>query len=336
MMRTLWQTLLLWCVASTTLGQGVDDGPTLDPNAGQAVVAPQEAVARTPAIAGPWWRICEMPDLGDLNGPEPRRQHIVDHGFIQACNGKWQLWACMRGTAVSRLLYGWEGDSLEAGPWTPRGVVARAEAKYGEQIRVADGKRAETMQAPFFMQLDGIYHCFYNSAGIRLMTSENGIDYQRAAFKDTGTNLLYPDGGRDVMVLKIGDTFYSYSTISTRDGRGYVNLKTSQDLRQWSRSKAVCEGGRGGVGPVTSESPFVVALDGYYYLFRASSMTFKTYVYRSKDPAYFGIDDDRFLVATLPIKAPEIIHNDGKWYISDLADFQGVNLARLHWTIDGQ
>ena len=107
---------------------------------------------RVPIIDGSWWRICEMPDLGELNGPVPRKQHIVDHGFIRAADGHWRLWACLRGTEVSRLLYGWQGESLGEGPWKPLGVVARAEEKYGEQIRQQEGKRVETMGAPFFIQ----------------------------------------------------------------------------------------------------------------------------------------------------------------------------------------
>lgn len=58
--------------------------------------------------------ICTMPDLKELNGNIPKDQHIVDHGIIQADNGKWQLWACLRGVKVGRLIYGWEEDSLES------------------------------------------------------------------------------------------------------------------------------------------------------------------------------------------------------------------------------
>jgi len=291
-----------------------------------------KAIRRVPAIEGDWWRICEMPDLGELNGPDPQRQHVVDHGFIQAANGKWQLWACIRGTAVSRLLYGWEGDSLEEGPWEPRGVVARARAEYGE----AAGP-PEAIGAPFFARFDGVYYCFYHSSGICVMTSEDGVHYTRK-LNDEGHSVLYRDGGRDVMMLKIGDRFFSYSAVSTvaRDGwkRGFVIVRTSEDLEHWSDYTIVCEGGRAGNGPVSPESPFVVQLDGCFYLFRATSTDFKTYVYRSRDPYHFGVNDDSKLVAVLPVKAPEIVHHEGKWYISDLADFQGVKLARLRWDED--
>jgi hypothetical protein len=270
-----------------------------------------------------------MPDLHELAGPDPERQHVVDHGFVLAENGKWQLWACIRGTAVSRLLYGWEGESLADGPWEPRGVVARARAEYGEQ---ADG--SEKIGAPYFAVFDDTYYCFYHSASICVMTSEDGVHYERR-LGDDGTSTLFENGGRDVMVLRIGDRYFAYSTISTAaaDGwtRGFVSLRTSPDLEQWSDYTIVSEGGRAGNGPVSAESPFVVPLQGYYYLFRASSMDFCTYVYRSQDPYDFGVNDDRKLIAKFPIKAPEIVHHEGQWYISDLADWQGIKLARLRW-----
>jgi len=291
----------------------------------------QDKIPKKPVIDSDWWRICEMPDLGELNGPDPARQHIVDHSFIQADNRTWQLWACMRGTKIGRLLYGWKGESLEKGPWKPKGVVARAQAEYGEQTG------PESIQAPYFLKIENMYYCFYNTAGIRLMTSTDGVNYKRK-LDDTGNNILYKDGGRDVMVMPDGDTYYAYSTVSTvaRDGwkYGFVILRASKDLKRWSDYTIVSAGGIAGNGPVSAESPFVIKIDGYYYLFRASSMTFKTYVYRSDTPYHFGVNDDSKLVTQLPIKAPEIIYYDGQYYISDLSDFQGIKMAKLKWEVD--
>jgi beta-fructofuranosidase len=289
----------------------------------------QTPVPHTPVIEGESWRICESPDLDSLNGPDLSKQHVVDHGFIQDATGKWHLWACIRGTRVGRLLYGWEGESLEDGPWTHTGIKARADTTWGEQ----KGEQ-ESIQAPYFMQIDGKYYCFYNSVGIRMMTSADGAHYQREKVKDNN-NILYEKGGRDVMVMEDDGKYYAYSTVTTvaRDGWlwGFVIVRTSTDLNNWGDYTIVSEGGRAGNGPVSAESPFVQKYQGYYYLFRASSVTGTTFVYRSEDPYNFGVNDDSKLVAELPIKAPEIIYHEGQWYISDLADFKGIKLARLQW-----
>jgi hypothetical protein len=281
-----------------------------------------------PVIDSGWWRICTMPDLDSLNGPDPERQHIVDHGFLQRPDGSWLLWACMRGTAPGRILYGWEGTSLTEGPWQSIGVVARAQQEWGEKTN------PETIQAPYFLKADSGYYCFYNSNGIRLMFSPDGKDFRRVEFREKD-NLLYSEGGRDVMVMKEDDTYYAFSTVSTVAGdgwkRGFVILRTSQNLKNWSDYTIVSEGGIAGNGVVSAESPFVIKIGEYYYLFRASSITYKTYVYRSLTPYNFGVNDDSKLIATLPVKAPEIIHDGDDYFISDLADFQGIKLARLKW-----
>ena len=107
----------------------------------------QQVTAPVPVIDGEFWRIGEAPDLDSLNGPDADKQHVVDHGFVKDHSGTWHLWACMRGTKVGRLLYEWEGQSLTDGKlWQKKGVVARAEAAWGEQVR--DG--VEQIQAPYF------------------------------------------------------------------------------------------------------------------------------------------------------------------------------------------
>ena len=278
-----------------------------------------------PVLTGRSWRICQMPDLGKLAGPDTRRQNIVDHSFIQGKDGRWTLWACLRGTAVGRLFYGWQGESLLDGPLKETGVVARADEKSGETT-----KPAEAIQAPYFARDGDRFLCFYNSNGTRLMISTDGHTYQRG-HPAGGSNHLYANGGRDVMLMRHDGLWWAYSTISTVEGRGYIILRTSKDLREWTAAKIVCEGGRGGTGRVSAESPFVLKHGGAFYLFRASSNDGMTYVYRSEVPDYFGVNDDSGLVAVLPLKAPEILHQDGKWLISDLADFQGIKLHEFEW-----
>ncbi len=141
------------------------------------------------------------------------------------------------------------------------------------------------------------------------------------------------------MILKIRDRWFAYSCVSrvSADGwkESFVVVHTSTDLEHWGDYTIVSAGGVAGNGPVSAESPFVVEKSGMFYLFRASSMTFTTFVYRSGNPFNFGVNDDSMLIAELPIKAPEIVVENGQEYITDLADFRGIKTALLRWEPDG-
>jgi hypothetical protein len=303
----------------------------------QGIQPYKQPIPLTPFIASEWWQTTKMPDLKEMNGPLPRKQHIVDHGFVRSQNGKWQLWACMRGTKIGRLFYGWEADSLNQIQWKEKGIVMRADSSYGERVRPD-----EIIQAPYFFQTKGKYYCIYNSAGqVRLMDSEDGEHYKRISWDGKNYGLFAVAGtdqvaGRDPMLFQDDDgTYYVYvcQTVRTPDNfsHSFVTVRYSKDLKSWGDFSIVNAGGKGGNGPVSAESPFVVKMNGYYYLFRASSITFKTYVYRSESPFEFGYNTDEKLVAEFPIKAPELINDKGQWYISDLSDFQGIKMAKLEW-----
>ena len=278
---------------------------------------------RIPKMSEPL-TICTMPDLKELNPAPPKRPQIVDHGIIQAENGTWQLWACLRGVKVGRLIYGWEGDSLETENWRHAGVKLRANAEVGELIKPSG---EEHIGAPFFIKNDGRYFCYYHSNGIRVAASDDGVNYERLIPNKTSI-----PSGRDVMIMKHNGLFYSYVTVSTLDGESYVDSATSENLVDWSESKIVSKGGKGGSGVVDAESPFVVFIDGYFYLFRTSSISFKTVVYCSEDPQSFGIDDDSKLIAELDIKILELFEHENQWYTTHISeDFQSVLLSKIEW-----
>jgi hypothetical protein len=286
-----------------------------------------------PVLDGQSWQVTVMPGLGELNGPNPKKQDIVDHGFIEAATGKWQLWACIRGTAAGRILYRWEADSLTQRNWVEKGIALRSDTAWGEQAAPQ-----ERLQAPHFMKIGDKYYCFYNSKEVRVLTSTDGENYTRLP-DGRGANCLYHANGactgRDVMIMKDGNLYYLYSTITysmNGDWNGaYIIVRTSADLIHWSDYTIVSEGGVAGNGPVSAESPFVVKINNLYYLFRASSITFKTYVYCSETPYNFGVNNDSKLIAELPLKASELIQHKGDWYISDLADFRGIRMYKLRW-----
>jgi hypothetical protein len=98
----------------------------------------------------------------------------------------------------------------------------------------------------------------------------------------------------------------------------------------------VAFGGALGANPYSAECPFVYfhRASGYYYVFRTQRYGEKaqTSVYRSKDPLNFGVNDDRYLIHTLPVAAPEIIEHEGQLYMAALLpSLKGIQIARLTW-----
>jgi hypothetical protein len=98
----------------------------------------------------------------------------------------------------------------------------------------------------------------------------------------------------------------------------------------------VAYGGQAGTGPSSAECPFVYHHkgSGYFYLFRTQRYGENALmsVYRSKDPTDFGVNDDKYLVGTMPFAAPELIEHEGQLYIAVLrGDLKGIQVARLKW-----
>jgi hypothetical protein len=290
------------------------------------------SVAYVPILVGPPWQIAGDPDLGELTSP---KQQPVDFGIWQAADRTWQLWSCIRGTkcgGMTRLFYRWEGKALTDRDWKPMGVAMQANAKFGET--------PGGLQAPF-VTLTGDaapkYLMFYGDwAHICMARSQDGKTFERWLMPDGRAGMFggqERDNTRDPMAFQIGDRWYCYCTAHPgKVGADYC--RTSTDLRHWSEEKMVARGGQAGRGPGSAECPFVVALDGYFYLFRTQRYgeKAKTSIYRSRDPMNFGVDSDEFLIETLPVAAPEIIHHDGAWYLASLLpSLKGIQMYHLEW-----
>jgi hypothetical protein len=286
-----------------------------------------------PAITGDWRTIAQDPDLGLLTGPD---QQPVDFGIWQAADGSWQLWSCIRKTRCggnTRLFYRWEAAALTDANWRPMGIAMQADPRVGETLG--------GLQSPFVVRANGLYHmlygdweslCLATSPGGRIFTRHCGSQARPALFTEgPGANT------RDPMVLRIGDLYHCYYT-AFPNNEGAVYCRTSSDLRVWSESKVVAFGGSAGTGPSAAECPFVVHEEhsACYYLFRTQryGLDAQTTVYRSSDPLYFGIDDDRYRVCTMPFAAPETIVHGGKCYLACLLpDLKGIRIAQLEWLL---
>ena len=285
-----------------------------------------------PRIASDWWTVAGNPDLGELTDPQ---QQPVDFSIWQAADGSWQLWSCIRNTRIggrTRLFHRWEGKKLTDTDWKPMGIALRADPNYGE----------ESVQSPHVFKDGGVYHLFYGDWNhICHATSPDGKMFTRVVGSDGKTGIFGEGAGeftRDPMVLKMGGTYRCYYSANPEGGKGagkgVVFCRTSPDLKTWSISKRVAYGGSAGTNWTSAECPFVIRNGGWYYLFRtqAYGQGAQSRVYRSKDPMDFGIDDDRYLLGTLPVAAPEIIEHDGQTYIACLLpSLNGIRIAKLEW-----
>ena len=284
-----------------------------------------------PVIDGPWWQVAGDPDLGDYTRPN---QQPVDFGVWQAADGTWQLWSCIRGTGCggnTRLFYRWEGKKLTDEHWQPMGIAMEARPDLGET--------PGGLQAPHVVRHDGSYIMAYGDwVNICFATSQDGKTFQRVIQPDGKTGVFSegPDcNSRDAMLIQIDGLWYCYYTAYPQD-IGYGFCRTSPDLKTWSHSSVVSYGGRVGPGRWENECPHVVEVEpGLFYYFRNQfyGQRARNWVYRSRNPLNFGIDEDSKLVRNWRLAAPEIILHEGQYYIAALRDdLKGIQIARMKWT----
>ena len=282
-----------------------------------------------PRIDGPWWQVAGDPDLGKYTAP---KQQPVDFAIWQAADGTWQIWSCIRNTKCggkTRLFHRWEGPRITDTDWRPMGVAMEADAAFGET--------PGGLQAPHVVKIGSEYVMFYGDW--ENICKAKGVDGKTFArqLQPNGRAAMFTEGlgnnARDVMVIRAGKLWHAYYT-AYPDKLGADYVRTSKDLNTWSASKKVAFGGAAGTGPFSAECPFVYyhKASGYYYLFRTQHYGQKAQnsIYRSKDPMNFGVNDDRFLVGTLPVAAPEIVEHEGQLYIAALLpSLKGIQIAKL-------
>ena len=294
-------------------------------------------IPRKPRIDGPWWQVAHNPELPEIgSGPG----QVVDHCFFQAKNGRWQLWTQIRGASVGRLFYRWEGGSdIEQQNWQAKGICWRADRKHGESC---GSENEEFVHAPHVFVENGTYVLYFgggpsaakNHCQVNVATSTDGIHFTRACDAKGASQIFRgPGWARDPMTLKVGAQYFLYYC-GDEKGKGVIALRTSSQPTRgpWSEYRVVSQGGILGTHSYSQQCPFVVYLDGYYYLFKmAGSDEYRTAVYRSQDPTFFGTEDD-LLVTTLKSSASEIIRVKDQFYISSLIPgYKGVRIARLRW-----
>ena len=277
--------------------------------------------------------------------------------MFQSADGAWHLWGCIRRTAVGRILYHWQGQGLELAPWQPTGEIIRADPAAGESL--ADWQGEEWIQSPFVVCAAGRYYVFYGGHGtgldaggrpvpaddphmdcqMCLMTSSDGRHWQRHVNRDGFSRIFIgPGEARDPCVIAISGLWHMYYA-GYQDGdpaRAGIYLRTSSDLIHWSDWRLVHSAHDVASGRWSHECPHVVYRGGEFYLFRTSDYaSAATHVFRSDDPADFGIGAGALkkYVGPLPVAAPEVIVDAaGREYITSNHDLQaGTQLCRLVW-----
>jgi hypothetical protein len=302
-------------------------------------VAAQEPIPRVPELTGEWIQVADNPALPEIDSPAGE---TVDHGFLRDPDGKWQLWTQLRGVRVGRLFYRWEGgEQLMRPDWKPHGICWRADRTAGESWDTGD---QEFIHAPYFMKEDGRYLMYYGGgpseegdAQISIAQSDDGIEFSRVLDDDGKSGVCVGPGyARDAMVLNADGQYIMYYA-ANEGQKGVIAARTSSRPfgAPWSEYQVVSEGGVCGTDRTSQQCPYVVFIDGYYYLFKMGpSNRYETAVYRSSDPLDFGKEDDQ-LVAVLEASAAEVLEEDGQWYLSSLIPgYKGVRIRKMDWPIE--
>jgi arabinan endo-1,5-alpha-L-arabinosidase len=273
--------------------------------------------------AGEFTRIYD-PSVGET---EP--WYINDHTFVQGPDGTWHLFGITHPEPPDPLD---EDDFAHAtapsphGPWTKQPFALSVDEAYGETH----------LWAPHVIESGGVYYMFYCGGG------PDGTSYQinLATSTDLWTWTRHPGGplfrdgfdARDPFVTRIDGRWVMYYTANSdpAGGNHTVMYRTSDDLVTWSERRTVFTDPEVGTGGGGTESPFVVAHNGSWYLFIGPRGGYVgTDVFRSDNPYNF---DNKVLVGHLPAHAAEVVRDGDAWFASAAGWGQGgVHLAPLTW-----
>lgn len=297
--------------------------------ASTAAAASAAPGAPVPA-AGPFRRIYD-PGVGES---EP--WYINDHCLVSTPLG-WHLFGITHPEPAApedEHVFAHATAPTLQGPWRKRPPALTLDPSYGETH----------LWAPFVVRHHGTYHMFYTGGGADHTRSAMNL----ATSQDLFTWRRHPDGplfrdgydARDPMVRWDGHRWVMYYT-ATEDpagGRHVVAYRTSHDLVHWSERAIVYVSPRVGTYGGDTESPFVTAHRGWFYLFTGpcgggddgEDEYVCTRVHRSADPLRFTPDDE---VTRVPCHAPEVVRGaGGSWWITRAGWGQGgVDLAPLRW-----
>jgi len=280
----------------------------------------------------PLIRVGDFKKIYDPSDGEKEKWYINDHTFIRADDGTWHLFGITHKEPANPedervFAHATAPDLL--GPWAKQPSILPYDPKAGETH----------VWAPYVLKDGDTYYMFYCGGGpahdkyrIHLATSKDLNTWERSH-----ANPLVVDGydARDPMVLKVDDKWVLYycATSAPLGGNHNVKAVTSTDLLHWGNPQEVFSHPDKGTMGGPTESPFVVAKDGKYYLFLCTNFGYdQSAAYQSDSAFHWEFSDE---VGKYPAHASEVIQTpDGKWYVSRAGWGKGgVYLAELTWLV---
>lgn len=283
-----------------------------------------------PRIAGEWQLLYK---------PEKTGCYVNDHTLIRGLDGNWHLFGITRKSL--------EGSTNDERYFT-YGRSNRLLSPHGlEEVQIVcdDGVRA---WAPSVVTDGKRYYMHYGPSPMRMATSDELTHWigHTPVLHDAPLESCH----RDSMVLKLADGPWLMYATGLKDRRGVISVFESQDLVNWTFLRyALRTSGNAPLNPPwgATESPFVVEMDGWFYLFVTYTDCSRenyhnTLVFRSQDPIdfgeYTGDNHDEVVITTLHAHAPEIAFDDGRWFITTCGwrnfgvPIEGaVAIAELQW-----
>ena len=281
---------------------------------------------KKPRIVGDWKILFK---------PEKNGNYVNDHTVVIGTDGKFHLYG----------ITSFEGKPAQE-RYFVHGVGESLDEPFEEVGRSID--RGTLAWAPCVINKGEIYYMFHGPSPTSLAVSFDMYEW-------FGTNVFLKDeplmgAHRDHFVLKVSEDEYLMYVVGVHQKRGAVSCFSSKDLITWQFEKfALTSGENAPLKPAWGafESPFVVKKDGLYYLFitytDCSKETYNnTFVFCSEDPKSFGEyngdADGAKPISILQAHAPEIIENDGIFYITTCGwnsrpnpNKGSVSIARLGW-----
>lgn len=272
-------------------------------------------------------------DYKILFQPQKYGNYVNDHCIIKG-NGSYHLFGITSFTSSppdERMFVHGVGNSLSA-PFNEVGVS------------INTGTLA---WSPCVIEKDDHYYIYYGPSPSKMAVSPDF--YEWFGYPITIENEPPMAMHRDHFVMQIGDRYYMYAS-GIKDKKGCLSVASSFDLLHWKfEGYALTSDDKAPLKPAWGafESPFIVKRDDYYYLFitytDCNDANYNdTFVFASKDPlnfgCYMGDKNPAQLVTKLYAHAPEILQEDGQYYITTCGWLNAptpnkgcVSIAPLSW-----